>query len=190
MTLMGIIGDLGSGKTLSSVYFGYRAYLKKRAIFTNMESLIYKNKMILTILDLEEMRSGFANLDELWLWADSRLSISLKNRVSSLILLKSRKRDMDIVYTTQHWMQIDCRIRNVTDFIIMPELSQNETFCRIKIMSYPYLSHVKTITFRTTPFFSMYDHTEEIEPLICTPEMIKELHRREQARIEEKQIVT
>jgi len=190
MTLMGIIGDLGAGKTLSLVYFGYRAYLKQRKIYTNMRSLIFKDIMALTILELEDMRSGFAGLDELWLWADSRLSPSLKNRVASLILLKSRKRDMDIVYTTQHWMQIDCRIRNVTDFLIMPELSQNETFCRIKVLSYPYLSHVKTITYRTAPFFKMYDHTEEIEPLICNADMIKELKRREQKRIEEKQTIT
>jgi hypothetical protein len=182
LTLIGIIGDLGSGKTLSLTYFGYRAYLKQRTVFTNMNSLVFKNILTKTILDLDDMRSGFAGLDELWLWADSRLSPSLKNRISSMILLKSRKRDLDICYTTQHWMQIDCRIRNVTDFIVMPELSGNETFCRIRILSYPYLATVKTIMYRTEPFFKMYDHTEEIEPLVCTPDMLKEIKNRQEKK--------
>jgi hypothetical protein len=182
MTLIALIGDLGSGKTLGLTYFGYRAYLKHRTIFTNMNSLVFKDKLIRSILDLEEMREGFAGLDELWLWADSRLSPSLKNRVASMILLKSRKRDLDICYTTQHWMQIDCRIRNVTDFLILPELSGNETFCRIRILSYPYLTTVKTIMYRTEPFFKMYNHTEEIEPLICTKKMLKEIKNRQEKK--------
>lgn len=166
MALIGFIGDLGSGKTLSLTYFAYRSYLKGRKIFSNYESLVFADKIIRSIDDLENMRSGFASLDELWLWIDSRLSMTLKNRVGSMILIKSRKRDLDVGFTTQHWMQIDNRIRNVTDFLVMPELSENETQCRIKILSYPYLTTVKTIVFRTEPFMKMYDHTEEIHPLI------------------------
>lgn len=147
-----------------------------------MRSLVYGQILVQSILDVDNMRSGFSGLDELWLWADSRLSPTLRNRVSSMILLKSRKRDLDIVDTTQHWMQLDCRIRNVTDFLVMPELSQSEQFCKIKILSYPYWSNVKTITFRTHPFFKLYDHTEEIEPLICTNDMIKELKRRQEEK--------
>ena len=62
MTLIALIGDLGSGKTLGLTYFGYRAYLKHRTIFTNMNSLVFKDKLIRSILDLEEMREGFAGL--------------------------------------------------------------------------------------------------------------------------------
>jgi len=164
MALIGFVGDLGSGKTLSLTYFAFRNWIKGREIFSNY-TLDFNHTLIRTISNIESMREGFCALDEIWLWIDSRLSMTFKNRFLSLVLIKSRKRDLDIGYTSQHWMQVDCRVRNVTDFLAFPELTQNEKICRLRIVSYPYMTNTKTIVFRTEPFFEMYDHREEIEPL-------------------------
>lgn len=123
MALIGFLGDLGSGKTLSLTYFAYRNWIKGRKIFSNYH-LEFDHESIKTVDDIENIRAGFCALDELWLWIDSRLSMTKKNRFLSLVLIKSRKRDFDIGYTTQHWMQIDCRVRNVTDFLVFSFLSR------------------------------------------------------------------
>lgn len=164
MVLMAICGELGAGKTLSLTYLAFRNYCKGRKIFSNY-TLAFEHERIEKIEDIENIRNGFFAGDELWLWLDARSSLKEKNRVISSILLKSRKRDVHIAYTTQSFKQIDKRIRNITDFIAIPMLSPDEKWCKLIVMTNPNMSLVKMYKFRTEPYFSLYDTTEEIKAL-------------------------
>jgi len=177
MTLMAIVGDLGSGKTLSLTFLAWHYYLKwqkSRPIYANYHlNLFYQSKdgkvkkipyqYISDPDDLDKVRNGFFAGDELWIWLDSRASASKRNRFTSMILLKSRKRDMDIVYTTQTFGQVDRRVRNVTDFIAFPVLSKDQTWCQLFIFTNHTYRFMKKMKFYAPAFFPMYDTTEEID---------------------------
>jgi len=164
MVLMAFVGELGAGKTLSLTYFAYLNYLKGIKIYSNYH-LNFPYEPVRTLEDIEDMREGFFAGDELWLWMDSRASQNKKNRVISAILLKSRKRNIQIAYTTQSFGQIDLRVRRITDFIAVPMLSPKENWCRVLIMSNPSMTKVRWLKFKTEEIFPLYDTAEEIEPL-------------------------
>jgi len=161
---MAFVGELGAGKTLSLTYFAYLNHLKGVKVYSNYH-LSFPHEKILSIEDIEGMREGFFAGDELWLWMDSRASHSKKNRAISSILLKSRKRGIQIAYTTQSFGQIDLRIRRITDFIAVPMLSPKEDWCRVLILSNPSMTKVRWLKFRTGEIFPLYDTEEEIEPV-------------------------
>ncbi len=160
MVLMGIVGGLGSGKTLSLTYLAYRNFLKGMKVYTNYW-LGFPHHMITRVSQLEKMTEGFFAGDELWFWLDSRVSSSKRNRVVSKILISSRKRDIHFAYTVQNFRQVDVRIRNCTDFIAQPNLSPLENWCILEVFSRPSLMLVRRFKFRTDKFFKLYD-TKEI----------------------------
>jgi len=98
-------------------------------------------------------------------WLDSRMSGAKKNQVISKILLVSRKRGINIGFTCQHFSQIDKRIRNITDFIAMPQLSPNETKCRLRVHHAITGQLVRMYRFDTAPVFKMYSTNEEVKDL-------------------------
>lgn len=132
MVLMSVVGELGSqpsygmltesGKTLTLTYnqednlldgkLAWKNYMKKnRRVFSNYELFGIPHTRIKSLGDLENMRDGFVAADELWLWLDARTSSKQMNKVSSDLLLKSRKRGLTLAFTAQHQSQIDARIR-------------------------------------------------------------------------------
>ncbi len=164
MVLMAIVGGLGSGKTLSLTYLAYRNYLKGLRIFSNYW-LGFPHVKITKTSQLEKMVEGFFAGDELWLWLDSRVSSSKRNRIVGKILISSRKKDVNFCYTTQSFNQVDVRIRRVTDFIAQPVLTPREDWCRLIVFSYPSLEYVKQFKFRTSKFFPLFKTREIVEML-------------------------
>jgi hypothetical protein len=122
-----------------------------------------------SIPDLEKMKSGFFTGDELWSWLDSWEGKSEKQRLISSILLKSRKRDVTIVYTAQHLQQINKRIRDITDFIAYPVISVDNSYCRMEIFRGPKPSLGTRINparyFNVEPVLAMFNTYEEIKPV-------------------------
>lgn len=165
IVLLGIVGELGSGKTLALTYLAWRNYSKGMKIYSNYK-LNFPYTPIQTPDDIINMKDGFASLDELWLYADSRLSASKKNKFVTMVLAKSRKRSINIGFTTQSFGQVDKRIRTVTDFVCLPKLNNSETVCKLAVYSNPSMSLMRTFRFKTQAIFNMYDTEEEISELI------------------------
>ena len=164
MVLMAIRGSLGAGKTLGLTYITLRNYKKGRKIYSNYNMKI-PHTFIKNVKDIDKMKNGFFAADELWSWIDSQLSGKKKNRLISSILLKSRKRDIHIAYTLQHWKSIMPRIRSVTDLVLKPQLTKNEKICRLDLYTFPALQFVRKFKFYTAPIFELYDTKEEVNPL-------------------------
>lgn len=161
---MAILGGLGSGKTLSLTYLGLRNLLKGKAIWSNYH-LNFEHTYIETLDEIDDMREGTFLGDELWAWLDARASSSKRNRFISNILLKSRKRGYDILYTAQDFDQMDKRIRRITDFVAFPQMSRNEDWCVLTIAERRTQRILKQLKFRTAFVFRMYDTAEEITEL-------------------------
>lgn len=168
MVLVAIIGELGCGKTLGLTFLAWHNANRGKKIYSNYKLVDIPHTYVDKTEDIDDMHNGFFAGDEMWLWLDSRSSHSKRNKFISSILIKSRKRNMEIVYTTQSFYQIDVRIRNITDYIVTPVMSRSGSTC--KLMWYTkgsfYLNKpIKIIRFNTKPFFAMYDTTEEIESI-------------------------
>ena len=120
-------GTVGTGKTLSMVWKAYGYYKRGYKIFSNID-LNFPHVKVETLEDLENVRGtaeqpAIAIFDELWRWLDSRQYKKAKNDFVSRTIFYSRKRYVDVYYTTQRFHQIEKRIRDLTDAEIKPELS-------------------------------------------------------------------
>ena len=185
---MGILGELGAGKTLCLVYLTAKSYLLKRVccnpdcreILTVADIQRYKrckycngdqfkrlniysnfklNGIPYTFIDdtdqLEDMRDGFFAADELWRWLNARVSSSKKNRFIGKILLKLRKYNVNLGYTSQAWRQTDVWIRGITDFLGFPKLQgMKNQVCFLYVFKSPPMqeNYMKTYVFKTNQF--------------------------------------
>lgn len=173
MVLVGIIGELGAGKTLALTYIGFKKMREGRIVYSNyhLKSPYFKKyNFVESAKQIEDMNKGIALMDEFWIWLDSRESTKQRNKIISGILLKSRKRDIDILYTSQSIMQMDVRVRRVTDFIIKPVLTHNEKVCTLYYFRaynfYMGLTHPEHVARFYAPYvWKMYDTREEIQAL-------------------------
>lgn len=168
MVLFGIVGELGSGKTLALAYLSWINWYKKgRMIFSNFMLYGFPFYPVRTIPNLDRMKKGFFAGDELWLWVDSRTTKNERNRIISKILLKSRKREITIAYTTQSIHQIDKRIRDITDFVAYPIMSVDNSYCRLETFRGPKPSMGTRIRpptyFMCEPVYAIYNTYEEIQ---------------------------
>src|SRR3972149_3882798 len=118
MSLVCISGELGEGKTLAMTYLGLYNYVNKnKNLFSNYKLFHVPYTHIDSIEAFDNIRSGLCLMDELWYWIDCRSSLSKTNKILRDIIMKSRKRDYHIFYTSQRFGQVDIAVRSVTDFI-------------------------------------------------------------------------
>lgn len=118
--IIGTIGRLGKGKTMSAVIEALIHYYAGETIFSNIW-LSFPHVPLKEPKDFVSLNNGFAVLDEFWSLADNRKSMSKMNDVITLICIRSRKKKFSIFYTQQYFM-IDRRIRHITDYWIRPSL--------------------------------------------------------------------
>lgn len=162
MALLAIVGTLGAGKTLTLTYYASRDFCDNKKIYANYK-LNFKYSKVTSMDQIVKMTAGSFFGDELWYWLDSRTSQSIKNRAIADIIRVSRKRGYDIYYTTQHLNQIDKRVRQITDYIAHPQLSKDNSVCKVTVMHVTSGTIVDRFRFLTAPVFKMYDTNEEVE---------------------------
>ena len=166
---MCIVGELGSGKTLTLTYLAWKNHFRKgRQVFSNYGLNGIPHTRIRSLADLEKMRDGFFAGDELWLWLDSRTSSKQMNKVTSDILLKSRKRGLTYCFTAQNMKQVDTRVRKVIDFTVYPVMTANERIVKALVFhgSSPDTGNfMRALRFRPKPVYKLYDSREEVKPL-------------------------
>jgi len=120
--IFGFIGTVGSGKTLSMTVEAFKYYNKGMKIFSNYglsfpHEKLTKKRFDTLIEEKEQLQNCVILLDEIHIWLDSRSSMSKKNKTVTYFLLQTRKRNVRLLFTTQHFHQIDKRLRDTTDVI-------------------------------------------------------------------------
>jgi len=122
--ILGIFGELGSGKTLFLTIMGYKYHKKGYKVYSNYKTtfseLIDYSKIVHYKLD-----NCVLLLDEAHTFFDSRESMSEVNRLLSYFFTQSRKRRTHIFYTSQLASAVDKRLRRITDIYVVAEKIKN-----------------------------------------------------------------
>lgn len=145
MTIIGIEGGIGSGKTLSLVTLALIDIKKKEKVYSNIKlmrldkadnkKVVYlTRKLIENIFELIKtkkfkMANSLVLLQEVHNYLDSRNSMSVKNRTMSYWILQSRhtgRGSCDILYDTQDFCQVDKRLRSNTDYFMRPFITETD----------------------------------------------------------------
>lgn len=148
--IIGIIGKRGSGKTLTMAKEIAELVRKGRTVYTNFhiskEPFTKKQQERIKLVsddffknykDMKLYNCGVF-LDEIYVYIDSRTSMSKRNKIMSYFFNQTRKRDVDLYYTTQFLHQVDRRLRSNTEMFIFPKLfkkkGSNDVWIRLNYM--------------------------------------------------------
>lgn len=118
--IIGFSGRLGKGKTLGSVIWAYEGYEQEETIYSNIW-LGFDHIPVKTPYDFLGLTEGRFLADELWSLVDNRRAMSALSRLTTILLLRSRKRKFSFCYT-QQYLQIDPRIAYITDIWVKPQV--------------------------------------------------------------------
>lgn len=162
--LVGIMGKMGSGKTLTmSILASYLSRATKAPLRAN-----YKLEGALPVEsmnDVVEAESAIFCFDEMWLSMDSRMwqdNIRLTQWVN-----QTRKKRMIVFYTTQHIRQIELRARNATDILIVAEKKPEGIW--LTFIDYQWKSIGKRFLInKPERFYNIYNTYEVLKPLEWT----------------------
>ena len=125
MTLMIVVGGLGSGKTCLLTYLALKHCERGGQIWANY-SISAENYHYLRPEDLMRLgRGDMANIDEAYNWLEARTSNKGTNRYLSYIVFQSRKRDLSINLTAQMISSIDVRFRTMADYLAIAQKKSN-----------------------------------------------------------------
>jgi len=123
--VIGIVGDLGDGKTISGISLLilldklYALTDQKKTVLTNVP--IESDHELLQYYDqLEDRKNTLIFIDELHQNADSRQSMKGQNFFTSGITMDVRKFDNKFIWTSQASHQVEKRVRERTLLFLHP----------------------------------------------------------------------
>lgn len=169
--ILGFVGNIGSGKTLSMVKKAYEQFKRGKTIYSNFHLKFPHIPLTLEILlDMKENNTDLANsvvlIDEAHIYLDSRRSASKVNVILSYFVLQSRKMSCDIYYTTQFIGQVDKRLRDPSHAYILCKTREvnDELTITLNIINLRKVEGDEIIyqSFISNPYFNMYDTNEVV----------------------------
>ena len=160
--LVGIMGKMGSGKTLAMTTLAAFIHQHTKApIFAN-----YKLKIPYTPIDnigqLWKAENGIFLFDEIWLSMDSRswaYNVKMTHWVN-----QTRKKKLLVMYTTQHISQVEMRARNATDILIYTEKKPAGHCLTFIDWQYQQLGR-RYMLDKPERFYNLYDTFEVVKPV-------------------------
>lgn len=161
--LIGIMGKMGSGKTLSMTILAQ--YIKKLTESPLWANYTLKNsEKINTLSEIWKIENGIICLDEIWLTMDARLWND--NVMMTRWINQTRKKKLIVMYTTQHIRQVEMRVRNATDFLIYCQKMKGGR-TKLTFIDYQYNTIGKSFIIEDPRiFYNLYDTYEVLQPII------------------------
>jgi cytidylate kinase len=176
--IIGFIGDMGSGKTLSMIAWASELYFKGFKIYSNLiiKGIPYTQ---LTLSDLikyadsdQQMDNIVILLDEAQIFIDSRGSMQKRNQIIGYFITQTRKRNCWLFFTTQQYHQVDKRLRANTNAFAecsFKEVHLNDKIVYLCLNKFQIIKQNKIITkpiiFNAEPYFKYYDTRQVIKPI-------------------------
>ncbi len=170
--ILGIFGNLGSGKTLLASILAYTFKQKGYKIYANYNLKIRDYYIDLSnpeefIKVFEKINPKIKNLmvlDELYIFLDSRTSASIRNRLYDTIVLQSRKLNLNIIHTEQDPKAVDLRLRLITNYYLYPEYDKENDLLNITVFDNLYAQPIRNLKVENVSrFFNLYDTTQKIK---------------------------
>lgn len=171
-------GAKGKGKTLTMVKDGLKYKLKGYRVLSNFWTSFTETITNEEILNLDKNSNLFnccLLIDEIQIFFDSRTGMKKANRNFSNFIQQSRKRNIDILTTTQYAHQIDKRLRAFLDVIAFPNFIKRFNVCEVTYIDLTRFedndlitgsSELKPMTmkivFNAEPIFKLYNTREMI----------------------------
>lgn len=113
-------GPSGTGKSTLMIGRAYQAYLRGVPVWSNIPLYFPYNKLVYAS-QLEKIENAYIAADELWITLDARNASSAENKAMTHLMQQIRKNNVILEYTLQWFKQIDVRVRQNTNYMIMPE---------------------------------------------------------------------
>lgn len=110
----------------------YKYYLRGHRVFSNYRlsfphTILTAKKLYSLIEEKDQLQDCVLLLDELHVWLDSRASMRKKQRIITYFILQTRKRSVRLLCSTQHFDQVDKRLRNTTDILVFCKNLSNKS---------------------------------------------------------------
>lgn len=181
--LIGIEGNVGSGKTVLLVKYLKQDNNNNRDIFTNLNltGIPFKEFNIDDFLNNrnnDQLFNATIGIDEITMYMDCRCGSSKQNLLMGYLVLQSRKRGIDIYYTTQDLDLVDYkRLVKYTNIVVYcQEIYVKNPDGKIESLedwrNYTIVDlrknrdNITQFNMNIKPYYNYYDTNQIIEPLI------------------------
>ena len=167
-------GRRGAGKTLTMVKDGLKYYLDGWKVYTNMYSIQYATRLeeeeILALADTDGFRDCIVMIDEIQTLIDSRRSMRKANVGFNYFLQQIRKRNVNLLATTQYSRRVDLGFREQLDIIVSPKMITLNSGKKLVEVNYQDLTTEeeglpaisRRLVYDPTTIFGLYDTEERI----------------------------
>lgn|GEM_PF-2112380 len=181
--MIGIEGNIGSGKTIYAVRCAKRDSDRNIKIVTNLEltNIPYEKFDIEQFLNNDyskTLKNATVILDEITVYMDCRLGSSKQNLLMGYLVLQSRKRGLNIIYTTQDLDLVDYKrlvkytnivvyaqpiyVKNPDGKVIEQDDYRNYTIVDLRKRK----DNITQFNMKISPYYKYYDTDQIIEPLV------------------------
>jgi hypothetical protein len=182
--------NFGIGKTLTLSYLAWNNwFFKKRKIATNYNLYGIPHYRIKTIgqffnfipeketeEDILKGEEKWFGGDDFWRWVSSQafgLGSRKKKELIERILMASRKAFVTVNYTTQLFSLIPSNIKNITDLVMKPILSPDQSYCKVYVFGLiegHLLQPMQPFYFNTEPIYAIYNTYERVAEVLMDNE--------------------
>lgn len=123
--IIGIVGDLGDGKSilgvaLVNIFYNISKFTNTpKSVISNIP-LSFNHELIVYYDQLDNISDSMLFIDEIHLIADSRMSHSGTNFFTSQVTVAVRKLKNKMFWTSQETSQVELRVKNRTTLFLNP----------------------------------------------------------------------
>lgn len=159
------MGTMGAGKTLAQTMIALAmAEATNVPIYANYEIKHPNYRPVGSMKELWDANNAIFAFDEMWITLDSR---GWKNNIDITQWVNQvRKKGLLVLYTTQHISQVDIRVRNGTDILVLCERKGDTHILRFADWHYNKIGRTMKIPQSlASAFYPYYDTFETIKPI-------------------------
>jgi hypothetical protein len=176
--IVAFIGLLGQGKTLAMTTFAKELHdTQGRKVMSNYKVRFGEPVNPIDLIGFE-IEDCVLLLDEAYTLLDSRYNSQAARHIG-YFLKQTRKRSVDVYYTSQRFKDVDIRLRQITDRVVVCFKYPDQGFLYVITESGVEISRVWLEWEKAETIFPLYDTTEIIMPMSVRDEVTSIAHLKE-----------
>jgi len=161
----GIAGNIRTGKTLFMTIIGYMMQKRGYSCYSNYTTSYSKYISPLDLINFN-IDAGILQLDEIHTMIDSRMN-SQAGRYITYFMTQAGKRDIHVFYTTQAFMMVEKRLRELTHIRVLANHSKKGFSYRMyrreeNSVDYQYMRTLFLSNAAAKRFYPLYDTKEVV----------------------------